>query len=271
MICINKIYIYVLTLNLKAGILLIIQNQEELAGLRKIGQVVAKAREEMKAQAKPGMSTKQLDLIGKQVLDHYGAESAPYVMYQFPGITCISINQEVAHGIPSDRSMEDGDLVNVDISAVLDGYYADTGVSFVVGKQNELLEQLCQCAEDAFFEAMKKIKAGAKKNQIGKAVEILARKRGFEVIQNLTGHGIGRSLHEPPTHILNYYEPQDKSLLKKGHVLAVEPFISMKADHVIESGDGWTFITPDQSLVAQYEHTIVVTEDKPIILTQLDN
>ncbi len=249
---------------------MIIKNEQDLEGLRKIGRIVALAREEMKRLAKPGMTTKELDLIGKRVLDEHGAESAPEKEYNFPGVTCISVNEEVAHGIPGDRLIQDGDLVNIDISAALDGYYADTGISFVVGQGDDLKAKLCQAAEDAFWAAMKKTKTGAKRNQIGRAVFNEARKNGFTVIENLTGHGIGRSLHEEPEHILNYFDPRDGALLKDGLVLAVEPFVSAGASHIVELGDGWTFVTPDKSLVAQCEHTIVVTKGEPIILTALD-
>ncbi|MFX3630169.1 MAG: type I methionyl aminopeptidase [Ectobacillus sp.] len=248
---------------------MIIRNEQDLEGLRKIGRIVALAREEMKKAAKPGMTTKELDLIGKKVLDEHGADSAPQKEYDFPGVTCISVNEEVAHGIPGGRVLQEGDLVNIDISAALDGYYADTGISFVLGQGDELKERLCQVAVDAFWAAMKKTKAGTRKNQIGRAVMNEARKNNFTVIENLTGHGIGRSLHEEPEHILNYFDPMDNMLLKDGMVLAVEPFISAGANHIVELGDGWTFVTPDKSLVAQCEHTIVVTKGEPIILTAL--
>ncbi|MEH7460735.1 type I methionyl aminopeptidase [Bacillus thuringiensis] len=250
-------------------VFMIIRNEQDLEGLRKIGRIVALAREEMKKQAKPGMTTKELDLIGKKVLDEHGAISAPEKEYNFPGTTCICVNEEVAHGIPGDRVLKEGDLVNVDVSAALDGYYADTGISFVLG-QDEAKEKLCAAAESAFWAAMKKVKAGAKQNQIGRAVNNDARKNGYKVIENLTGHGIGLSLHEAPNHILSYFDPMDNTLLKDGLVIAVEPFVSMGADHIIERGDdGWTFVTPDKSLVAQCEHTIVVTRGEPIILTEL--
>jgi methionyl aminopeptidase len=248
---------------------MIIKNEQELEALRKIGRIVALAREEMKSKATAGMTTKELDEIGKRVLEEHGATSAPQKEYDFPGTTCISVNEEVAHGIPSERVLQEGDLVNIDVSAALDGFYADTGISFVIGNGDLLKEKLCQSAEDAFWAAMKKTKAGAKQNQIGRAVFNEASKNGFNVIENLTGHGIGKSLHESPQHILNYFDPMDRALLKDGQVLAVEPFVSEKSDHIVESGDGWTFVTPDKSLVAQCEHTIVVTKGEPIILTEL--
>lgn len=199
-----------------------------------------------------------------------GAVSGPKGEYDFPGYTCISVNHEVAHGIPSGKVINEGDLVNIDVSGSYNGYFADTGISFVVGDGHPEKEKLCMVAKSAFDRAMTKVKAGSKLNQIGKAVEREARDHGLTVIMNLTGHGVGRSLHEKPDHVLNYFDAWDSTIMKEGMVLAVEPFISEKAEHIIEAGDGWTFITPDKSLVAQIEHTVIVTKDKPIIITQLD-
>ncbi|MFC5558840.1 type I methionyl aminopeptidase [Ureibacillus thermophilus] len=249
---------------------MIVKTQEELEALKKIGRICAEIRDAMKAATKPGITTKELDEIAGRMFKEAGALSAPKGEYDFPGYTCISVNHEVAHGIPGNKVIKEGDLVNIDVSGSLNGYFADTGISFVVGEGYEEKEKLCRVAKSAFDRAMTKVKAGSRLNQIGKAVEREAKENGLKVIMNLTGHGVGRSLHEDPQHILNYYDAWDKTIMKEGMVLAVEPFISERADHIIESGDGWTFITPDKSLVAQIEHTIVVTKDKPIILTQLD-
>ncbi|ALC84025.1 MULTISPECIES: type I methionyl aminopeptidase [Bacillus] len=249
---------------------MIVRNDEELEGLKKIGKIVALAREEMKSKAVPGMTTLELDLIGKKVLEEHGAVSAPIKEYDFPGNTCISLNQEVAHGIPSSKTiLKTGDLINIDISAALDGYYADTGISFVLGEENEQLQKLCLAAKAVFDKGLLQARAGKRLNQIGRAVFNEARSQGFTVIKNLTGHGIGTSLHEPPNHIMNYYDPFDNELLKDGMVIAFEPFVSTGAEHIVEGGDGWTFKTPDGSLVAQIEHTIVITKNEPIILTEL--
>ncbi|MBZ9522715.1 type I methionyl aminopeptidase [Bacillus safensis] len=249
---------------------MIVKHDHELEALKKVGRIVALAREEMKSQAKPGMSTKELDLIGKKILEEHGANSAPEKEYDFPGTTCISVNDEVAHGIPSEKTiLQEGDLVNIDISAELDGYYSDTGISFVLGTGDARLEALCKCAEDAFLEGLKHAKAGKRQNQIGRAVYNTAKEQGFTVIKNLTGHGIGKNLHEAPNHILNYYDPFDNALFKNGTVIAFEPFISTNAESIYQADDGWTFKTPDKSLVAQMEHTIVITKDEPIILTKL--
>ncbi|MDE0581721.1 MULTISPECIES: type I methionyl aminopeptidase [unclassified Planococcus (in: firmicutes)] len=249
---------------------MIATNEKDIEGLKKAGQMVAEIRETMKAAVKPGITTKELDELGGRLFKEWGGVSAPKSEYDFPGYTCISVNEEVAHGIPGKRVINDGDIVNIDVSGSFGEYFADTGISFVVGEGHEAKEKLCQAAESAFERAMMKVKAGAKLNQIGKAVEREAKDQGLFVIKNLTGHGVGKSLHEAPQYILNYYDAWETTILKEGMVLAVEPFISQKAEHIIESGDGWTFITPDQSLVAQIEHTVLVTKGEPILLTKLE-
>jgi methionyl aminopeptidase len=246
---------------------MIIQSDYELDQLKTIGQIVARIRDEMKEAAEPGITTKELDELAGKLFKQYEAESGPKKDYNFPGFTCISVNDEVAHGIPGDRVIKEGDLVNIDVSGSYNGFYADTGISFLVGNGSPKIEELLQATDQVFQKGLEKAKAGKKQNQIGKAVMNEARRLGFYVIKNLTGHGIGRSLHEAPEHILNYYDPWDQQLLKNGMVIAFEPFVSLKAEMVVESGDGWTYKTPDQSLVAQKEHTIVITEHELIILT----
>lgn len=248
---------------------MIAKTEQEIVALKKIGKIVAEIREAMKDATVPGMTTKEIDELGGRLFAEKGAISAPIDQYDFPGYTCISVNNEVAHGIPGSRVINDGDLVNIDVSGSYGGYFADTGISFVVGTTDDKKQQLCDVAKSAFDRAMTKVKAGSKLSGIGKAVEREAKSNGLTVIKNLTGHGIGKSLHEEPQHILNYFDAWDKTLLQEGMVLAVEPFISQKAEHIIELGDGWTFVTPDNSLVAQIEHTIIVTKGEPIILTQL--
>ncbi len=246
---------------------MIVKTDEDLQALKEIGKIVATIRDKMIAKTKAGISTKELDDFAGELFEEYGAISGPKGEYDFPGFTCISVNEEVAHGIPGERVIKEGDLVNIDVSGSKNGYYADTGLSFVVGNNKPELERLCLAAKKAFEAGLKKAKAGSKQNGIGKAVHNTAREYGYTVIMNLTGHGVGKSLHEAPDHILNYFDPWDNALLKDGTVIAFEPFVSMKADKIIEKGDGWTYITPDNSLVAQIEHTIVVTKNEPIILT----
>lgn len=250
---------------------MIVQTNEELEALKAIGQIVAEVRDELQLMTKPGITTKELDNKAGELFEARGAKSAPITEYDFPGYTCISVNEEVAHGIPGSRVINEGDLVNIDVSGCKDGYYADTGISFVVGESDDPMKQkVVDVALIAFEDAMKKVKPGTKLSQIGRAVNAAARKHDVKVIKNLTGHGIGRSLHEEPQHVLNYYDPFEKTLLKEGMVLAVEPFISSNATIVGDGKDDWAFETDDNSYVAQIEHTIVVTKEGPLLLTKRD-
>lgn len=245
---------------------MIAKTEEDFKFLKEIGKIVAEIRDQLVQKTNPGVTTKELDDFAGELFERAGAISAPKGEYDFPGFTCISVNEEVAHGIPGPRVIKEGDLVNIDVSASKNGYFADTGISFVVGEGEENLTRICTIAKEAFDAGLKKIKPGSKKSGIGKAVYQTARKNGLTVIKNLTGHGIGRKIHEAPDHIYNYYEPWDDELLKEGMVIAFEPFISTLEEEVFEKEDGWTFTT-EKSFVAQYEHTIIVTKNGPVILT----
>lgn len=245
---------------------MIAKTEEDFNGLKEIGKIVAAIRDELVEKTTSGITTKELDDLAGELFEKAGAISAPKGVYNFPGFTCISINEEVAHGIPGERIIREGDLVNIDVSGSKNGYFADTGISFVVGEGEQVLTKICEVAKEAFEEGLKKIKPGSKKSGIGKAVIQTARKHGLTVIKNLTGHGIGRSIHEAPDHVYNYHEPWDDELLKDGMVIAFEPFISTHEEEVIQKDDGWTYITED-SFVAQCEHTIIITKNGPIILT----
>lgn len=247
---------------------MIVKTAEELQALKEIGKICGTIRDEMIKMTKPGITTKELDDFAGTLFEKYGATSGPKGEYDFPGYTCICVNDEVAHGIPGNRIIEEGDLVNMDVSGSKNGYFADTGLSFVVGEGEPVLFKLVDVAEKAFEAGLTKIMPGTKINTIGKIVYQTARANGFTVIKNLTGHGVGRSLHEAPDHVYNYFETRDNTMLEEGMVLAFEPFISTGAEEVYEEGDGWTFTTEDKSYVAQLEHTIVVTKDGPLILTK---
>src|SRR4051794_27363573 len=181
-------------------------------------------RNEMVRKTQPGITTKELDDFAGELFEQYGAISGPKGEYDFPGFTCISVNEEVAHGIPGHRVIHEGDLVNIDVSGSKNGYFADTGISFVVGEGEEVLTKICDVAKKAFEAGLKKAKPGSKKSRIGKVVFQTARENGLTVIKNLTGHGIGRTIHEAPDHIYNYNETWDDELLKEGMVIAFEPF-----------------------------------------------
>ena len=244
-----------------------VSSQEELDGLRIIGRIVAMTREVMRYSIRSGITTKELDDIGEKVLSAFGAHSAPQIVYNFPGTTCISINYEAAHGIPGERIIKAGDIVNIDVSAERDGYFADTGMTVFVDDGQELPQRLCKSSATALRRGIRKARAGGNLNQIGRAIYNEARECGFTVIRNLAGHGIGRSLHEEPHNLINYYDKQNRQLLTNGLVLAIESFLSTKAEYVYEDSNKWTLITPPDNLVAQFEHTVVVTDNEPIILT----
>lgn len=245
-----------------------IQTEEELAGIKKINEIVGTVLKEMKAYAKVGMSTKELDDFGKDLLKKYGARSAPKKDYKFPGHTCISLNHEACHGIPSkQRILKDGDLVNVDVSAELDGYYGDNGSSFILGEDHQQLQPLVDASLEILHEALKTIRPGVRISDVGGVIEKSAKQKGFTVIKNICGHGIGRKLHEEPREIPCYRDRYNKERFSKNSVIAVETFISTKAKFVYEAEDGWTLKPKDNSYVAQHEHTVIVREDGPEILT----
>ncbi|WP_188455768.1 type I methionyl aminopeptidase [Virgibacillus oceani] len=245
---------------------MIAKTEEDFNGLKEIGRICGAIRDELVRRSQPGITTKELDEIAGDMFEKAGAQSAPKGVYDFPGYTCISINEEVAHGIPGERSLQEGDLVNIDVSGSKNGYFADTGISFVVGDGEIILQKICDAAKEAFDAGLKKAKPGSKKSALGKAVHNVAKQHGLTVIKNLTGHGVGRTIHEAPDHIFNYYSRWDDEILKDGIVIAFEPFISTIEEEVFQSDDGWTFLT-DEGYVAQYEHTIILTNEGPIITT----
>jgi methionyl aminopeptidase len=246
----------------------IAKTEEDFQGLKEAGKIMGIIRNEMVRKTQPGITTKELDDFAGELFEQYGAISGPKGEYDFPGFTCISVNDEVAHGIPGKRVIQEGDLVNIDVSGSKNGYFADTGLSFVVGEGDPILTKICEVAKKAFDAGLTKFKVGGKKNAIGKVVYQTARQNGLNVIMNLTGHGVGRALHEAPDHILNYYDAWDKELLKEGMVIAFEPFVSSGAQEVYQKNDGWTYSTEEKSFVAQIEHTIIVTKEGPMIITQ---
>jgi methionyl aminopeptidase len=246
---------------------MIAKTEEDFNGLKEIGKICGEIRDELVRRTVPGITTKELDEIAGELFEKRGAVSAPKGEYNFPGFTCISVNEEVAHGIPGNRVIQEGDIVNIDVSGSKNGYFADTGISIVVGEGDEILTKICDVAKMAFEAGLKKAKPGSKKSGLGKAVFQTAKQNGLTVIKNLTGHGIGRTIHESPDYIFNYHETFEDELLKEGMVIAFEPFISTLEEEVFQiEGDDWTFVT-EKSFVAQYEHTIILTKDGPIIVT----
>lgn len=246
-----------------------IDNPDDITGLKRIGRVVGLAIKEMREKIQPGMTTADLDAIGEAVLKHYGARSAPRLAYRFPGSTCISINNEAAHGIPGSRQIQPGDLVNIDVSAELDGYFADSGYTVAVPPVDTVRHNLLLYTQRALKQAIAAARAGQPVNQIGRAIALEAAAGGFQTLRDLGGHGVGRGIHEPPHNIACYYDPSDRRVLLEGSVIAIEPFLTTGAHSVYTAPDGWTLKTVDNSLSAQFEHTIVITRGKPILITAL--
>lgn len=244
-----------------------IESQSDIVALQRIGRIVSFILHKMLDSIEPGMTTAELDAIGARLLAEFGARSAPQLAYDFPGATCISVNEQAAHGVPGGRIIKAGDLVNVDVSAELDGYFADTGGTKVVPPSTPIKTKLCHATRIALAEAIKVARAGQPLNRIGRAIEQVANMHRLRIIENLGGHGVGRAIHEDPEHILGFYDPRDQRVLKEGMVIAIEPFLSTKSRTVSESDDGWTLVGMPGNLSAQFEHTMIITRGEPIVVT----
>lgn len=243
-----------------------IEHAHELEGLRRAGALVASVLSTMRDAASDGIRTRDLDALGAEAMRSSGARSAPQLTYGFPGATCISVNRVVAHGIPDDTVLRDGDLVNIDVSAELDGYFADTGASFVVGTASAAQQRLLDATREARDAAIAQLRAGDLLNGIGRTVETIAARRGFRVIRDLQSHGVGRALHEAPGSIPGYHDRRDTRRLHEGMVITVEPFLATHATRTATLDDGWSLVCP-KGVGAQFEHTVVVTHGAPIIVT----
>lgn len=244
-----------------------IESEEDAFGLSAVGRVVREALAAMKAATRPGVTTGELDAVGAQVFALHGARSAPQLAYGFPGVNCISVNDEAVHGVPSDRRLRDGDLVKLDVTAELGGYMADAAISVSVGRPSPLVTHLVAAAERALERAIATVSAGARLNEIGRVVEEEVDAAGFRVLRALGGHGIGRTIHEEP-HVVNYYDRRDPTLMTEGLVFTIEPIIAVGTSAVVGPAvDGWTLSTGDGSLSAHVEHTLVVERDDARVLT----
>jgi methionyl aminopeptidase len=243
-----------------------IEKPEELAGMSAAGAVVRCVLEAMKSAVRPGISTAELDEIGARTMRDQGARSAPAMVYGFPGSNCISVNEEAMHGIPGKRELQTGDLVKLDVTVEKDGYMADAAITVPVGEVSVERQRLARCAESAFVKAMLVARAGFRISEIGRVVEREVRRERFAVLRELTGHGIGRTIHEPPD-VPNFADPHANQILTEGLVITVEPIIAAGSGESVVADDGWTVVTADSSASAHYEHTLVITKGSPILLT----
>jgi len=241
-----------------------IDSPAELAALRAAGRVVAETIRELARRVRPGVTTRDLDDVAARVFAAHHARSGPRLDYDFPGTVCLSIDDEAVHGIPGPRRLRDGQLIKLDVTAELDGFYADACRTVAVGKVRPRERRLVAAAQSALRQGLEAATAGANVGAIGAAVEAEVTKRGFSVCAELTGHGIGRRIHEPPD-VPNV--AWDGPTLTNGLVITVEPIIAAGAGDVYVDDDGWTVRTEDGSPSAHAEHTIVITEGSPILLT----
>lgn len=250
---------------------MVVNSPQDLQGLLKVGNIVGRTIVHMARAMKPGMTTAELDEIGAKFLNAQGAQSAPQKTYDYPAVTCISINDEAAHAIASpNRVIKPGDLVNIDVSAVLDGYYGDSGASFPVPPVSDDVQRLCDYTKRALQASIQAVRAGERLWAIGRAAEQVAKEGGYTIIKELGGHGIGRKLHEPPHSIPHYFTKRARQKLTAGQVLTIEPFLNTGKGKIYKADDGWTLMTTDGSLSAQYEHTVIITDNVPILTTRAE-
>jgi methionyl aminopeptidase len=244
-----------------------IQNRKDLDGLKEVGRIVHLALAAMRSMVCPGISTLELAAVGGRVMRHHGARSAPALVYGFPGDVLVSLNDEAVHGVPSiSRKIRPGDLVKLDVTFEKNGYMADAAITVPVEPVSKDAKRLAVCVESAFQKGMQFARAKRRVNEIGRAVEREVRASGFRVIRELSGHGIGRTIHEPPC-VPNFDVGNARQRLHSGLVITIEPIIAMGSGIARDAGDGWTVKTADGCLSAHYEHTLVVTDAEPILLT----
>ncbi len=240
---------------------------EQLEGLRAVGALVADTIVAVRAAVRPGVTTKQLDDVARRLVQERGGASGPILTYDYPGWICLSVNDEVVHGIPGRRILQDGDVLKIDVALELGGYHADSAVTVIVGEAASRADERLIATTDAALKAgIRAARAGATLRDIGTAVERVADARGFHVIRELTGHGIGRAMHEAPT-VHNYPAPGPSQTLTAGMVFTIEPMLAAGSPRIYTDGDGWTLRTIDRARAAHAEHTIMVTEDEPLVLT----
>ncbi|MCA1967900.1 MAG: type I methionyl aminopeptidase [Rhizobium sp.] len=249
---------------------MIVSSEDDLNGLKDIGRICASAVKIMGAALEPGITTRELDQIGRKVLEDAGAQSAPEFCYEFPGATCISVNEEVAHGIPGDRKILAGDLVNIDVSGVKNGLFGDTGSSFIVPPAKPKIEKLLRDGKRALWVGLNQVRTGQPMANIGNAIGTFARKNRYTLIQNLASHGIGHSLHEEPKELSTWPDPDETRIMEEGLVFTIEPFLSLGGMWAEDGDDPWTLYSDPKAPTVQFEHTIVVTKNGPIILTLVD-
>lgn len=246
----------------------IIKSKEEREKIREAGRIVATLLAELRNAVQPGMTTAELDAIADAGLKRFGAKSSSLGYHGYPGFICTSVNEEVVHGIPGKRVLNEGDIVSIDFAANYHGWHADSAITVPVGTVAPEVQRLLKVTEDALYRGIAAARAGNRLRDIGRAVQQFVEAEGFSVVRQYGGHGVGRSMHEDPQ-VLNYVEPgYPNSVLKPGMVIAIEPMVIMGAQETQVLGDDWTVIAADGTPAAHFEHTVAITEGEADILTR---
>ena len=243
-----------------------IDSDRDLAGIMHAGRAVAATLRAMQVAVQPGVTTAELDAIGAASLTEHGARSAPQAIYGCPAVTLISVNDEIVHGLPGARVLRPGDVVKIDVTADVAGYIADAATTVVLPGGTDAASQLRDCAIAAFHSGLLAARAGRLVSDIGREVEREVSRHGFHVLRALSGHGVGRTIHEEPT-VYNFFNPFQRDVLTEGLVLTIEPLISERRTGIVEDEDGWTLRTRDGCLAAHYEHTLIITGGAPVLVT----
>jgi methionyl aminopeptidase len=245
-----------------------VDTPEQLAGLERAGRVVAETIATVRRAAVPGVTTGTLDAIAQEVFDRHGARSGPVLTYRYPGAICLSVDAEIVHGVPGERGLRDGQLLTIDVAAELDGYHADSATTIAVGQASPAARRLIAAGRAALAAGISAARAGATLRDVGAAVERVTEMRGFHVARELTGHGIGHRMHEPPT-VYNWPAPYGDASrpLTEGLVFTIEPMIVAGPPQLVTAADGWTIRSADGALSTHEEHTVMVRRDRALVLT----
>lgn len=246
--------------------MIIIKSRAEIDLMRKAGAVVGRVLERMGREAKPGVTTSELDRIAEEMIRSEGGVPSFKGYHGFPASICASVNEQIIHGIPGDRRLVEGDIIGIDVGAILNGYHGDAAMTFAVGRVDDLAVTLMRVTRESLEAAIEMARPGMHLGDIGHAVQSHAEANGFSVVREFVGHGIGRRMHEEPA-IPNYGQPGEGRRLRAGMVLAIEPMVNAGGHEVEIMSDMWTAVTRDRSMSAHFEHTVAVTEEGPVVLT----
>jgi len=242
------------------------RNRDEIAKMRRAGKVVAEIHERTREIIKPGVTTRKLDEVSREVLERRGARSNFLNYHGFPATVCTSPNGMIVHGIPGEYVLEEGDIISVDCGAIVEGYHGDAAYTAPVGEITAEAARLLEVTERSLWAGIEQLRDGNRLHEVGRAVQEVAEAAGFSVVRNYVGHAIGTAMHEEPQ-VPNYWPGTPGPRVKVGNVFAIEPMVNAGGPETVELSDGWSVVTADGSLSAHFEHTIAVTDDGPEVLT----